>query len=73
MPMSATDRYTQSQTRLRKSAIELNAATAQLRRNAADAHLAATGTAIRIALRIRRAMCVLHCGFAVSLRDASAA
>ena len=42
MAMSTTDRYTQSQTRLHKSVTtELNTATAQWRRNAANAHLAA--------------------------------
>ena len=42
MSMSVTDIHTQSQTRLHKSiTIELNTATAQWQRNAANAHLAA--------------------------------
>ena len=40
--MSVTDSYTQSQTRLQSSVTELNVATAHWRRNAANAHLAAT-------------------------------
>ena len=43
--MSVTDRYTQSQTRLRNSATELNVATALWRRDATDAHLAAVAMA----------------------------
>ena len=41
IPMSATDSYTQSHTRLQTSVTELNAATAHWRRNVANAHLAA--------------------------------
>ena len=40
--MSVTDRYTQSQTRLHNSVTSLDTATAHWRRNAANAHLAAT-------------------------------
>ena len=42
MSMSVTDRYTQSQTRLHNSVTALDTATAHWRRNAANAHLAAT-------------------------------
>ena len=41
IPMSVTDSYTQSQTRLHNSVTALDTATAHWRRNAANAHLAA--------------------------------